>query len=111
MRRYSKLVAIISAVATIVTGIQLPVSATEIDNQVDAIVNDAAPEDYANKYADEGYHLAWNDEFNSESLDRYVWNVEEHEAGWVNSELQEYVDSSENIKVEGGNLNIIPKRE
>ena len=36
------------------------------------------------------------------------WNVEKHEKGWVNGELQEYVDSDENIKVQDGYLNIIP---
>ena len=41
-------------------------------------------------------------------MDRTVWNVEKHEKGWVNGELQEYVDSDENIKVQDGYLNIIP---
>ena len=41
-------------------------------------------------------------------MDRTVWNVEKHEKGWVNGELQEYVDSDENIKVQDGCLNIIP---
>ena len=41
-------------------------------------------------------------------MDRKVWNVEKHEKGWVNGELQEYVDSDENIKVQDGYLNIIP---
>ena len=56
----------------------------------------------------EGYKLVFNDEFNGNQLDRTVWNVEKHEKGWVNGELQEYVDSDENIKVQDGCLNIIP---
>ena len=56
----------------------------------------------------EGYKLVFNDEFNGNQLDRTVWNVEKHEKGWGNGELQEYVDSDENIKVQDGCLNIIP---
>lgn len=56
----------------------------------------------------DGYYLTWADEFNGDELNRNDWNVELHEPGWVNSELQEYVDSDENIKVENGNLVITP---
>ncbi len=58
--------------------------------------------------APEGYTLMWNDEFDGTELNRDDWNVELHEPGWVNAELQEYVDSEENIKVEDGNLVITP---
>ena len=44
----------------------------------------------------------WSDEFNGDSLNRADWNVEIHEKGWVNNELQEYVDSAENIQVKDG---------
>ena len=56
----------------------------------------------------EGYKLVFEDDFDGNQLDRTVWNVEKHEKGWVNGELQEYVDSDENIKVQDGYLNIIP---
>lgn len=56
----------------------------------------------------EGYTLQWNDEFDGDSLDTENWNVETHEAGWVNAELQEYVNSEDNIKVVSGNLIISP---
>lgn len=52
----------------------------------------------------EGYTLKWHDEFNGTKLDKESWNVELHDPGWVNKELQEYVDSERNIYVEGGNL-------
>ena len=55
-----------------------------------------------------GYELKWQDDFNGTSLNREDWNVETHEAGWVNSELQEYVDSDKNIYVKDGNLIIKP---
>ena len=48
----------------------------------------------------EEYKLIWHDEFDGDELDRSIWNVELHEPGWVNEELQEYVDSPDNIKVE-----------
>ena len=54
------------------------------------------------------YKLKWQDEFDGDSLDRENWNVELHEAGWVNAELQEYVDTPENIYVKDGKLEIKP---
>lgn len=58
----------------------------------------------------EGYNLVWNDEFNGDTLNRNDWNVEQHEAGWVNAELQEYVDTEENIYLEDGKLVLMPKQ-
>lgn len=55
-----------------------------------------------------GYHQVWADEFNGDALNRNDWNVELHDPGWVNSELQAYVDSDENIQVHDGNLYLIP---
>lgn len=55
-----------------------------------------------------GYTLKWEDDFNGTSLNREDWNVELHEPGWVNNELQEYVDSSENIYIEDGKLVLKP---
>ena len=56
----------------------------------------------------QGYKLKWSDEFNGTELNRTDWNVETHEPGWVNSEWQAYVDSTENIKVQDGKLLIQP---
>ncbi len=55
-----------------------------------------------------GYTLKWEEQFNGTSLNRDDWNVELHEPGWVNNELQEYVDSEKNIYVKDGNLVIKP---
>ena len=63
------------------------------------------------KLSYDGYTLKWNDEFDKGSLDRNFWNVETHEKGWVNNELQEYVDSDENIQVKDGKLIINPVKE
>ena len=62
----------------------------------------------ADKYSDEGYSLKWHDEFDGDELNRNDWNVELHEPGWVNSELQSYVDSTDNINVSNGALKIQP---
>ncbi len=52
----------------------------------------------------EGFRLVWEDNFDGDSLNTNDWNYEYHEPGWVNAELQEYVDSPENIYVKDGNL-------
>lgn len=56
----------------------------------------------------QGYTLKWSDDFNGTALNREDWNVETHEPDWVNDELQAYVDSTDNIKVQDGNLVIQP---
>ena len=59
----------------------------------------------------DGYKKVWGDEFDGDSLNRADWNVETHEKGWVNNELQEYVDSDENIQVKDGKLVINPVKK
>lgn len=39
------------------------------------------------------YKLVWENEFEGDKLNMDDWNYEYHEPGWVNAELQEYVDS------------------
>ena len=56
----------------------------------------------------EGYDLKWEDQFEGETLNRDDWNVELHDPGWVNNELQSYVDSPENIYIEDGSLVLKP---
>lgn len=56
----------------------------------------------------EGYNLKWEDQFEGNSLNRDDWNVELHDPGWVNNELQSYVDSPENIYLEDGSLVLKP---
>lgn len=53
---------------------------------------------------DGNYQLVWEDNFDGDNLNLDDWNYEYHEPGWVNAELQEYVDSKENIYVEDGKL-------
>lgn len=69
------------------------------------------PEEKVGQYpsADKtGYKQVWADEFNAKKLNRDDWNVELHEAGWVNNEQQEYVDSEKNIYLKDGTLVIKP---
>ena len=54
------------------------------------------------KILQDGYRLKWQDDFDGEELNRADWNVELHDPGWVNEELQEYVDSKENIFIRDG---------
>lgn len=63
------------------------------------------------KLSYDGYKKVWSDEFNGDSLNRADWNVETHEKGWVNNELQEFVDSAENIQVKDGKLIINPVKK
>lgn len=56
----------------------------------------------------DGYNLKWEDNFDGTSLSREDWNVETHDPGWVNNELQAYVDSEENIFLKDGNLVLKP---
>lgn len=55
-----------------------------------------------------GYSEVWSDEFLGDALNRDDWNVELHNPGWVNSELQAYVDSADNISVKDGMLYLTP---
>nr|WP_294491870.1 glycoside hydrolase family 16 protein [uncultured Mediterraneibacter sp.] len=59
----------------------------------------------------EGYKLVWEEQFQSDTLNRNDWNVELHEPGWVNNELQEYVDSPNNIYIRDGKLVLKPIRK
>jgi len=51
-----------------------------------------------------GWKTVWSDEFNGKELDFTKWSVEENGHGGGNGELQYYVDRSENVRVENGNL-------
>lgn len=59
----------------------------------------------------EGYSLKWKEEFEDDSLNRQDWNVELHDPGWVNNELQSYVDSNANIYLKDGSLVLKPLEE
>ena len=111
MRKLRKAIPLALAMSVALTMTPIQASAEE-PTQVQAEQSDLVEEneslsDEADK-DNEGYKLVFEDDFDGNQLDRTVWNVEKHEKGWVNDELQEYVDSDENIKVQDGYLNIIP---
>lgn len=56
--------------------------------------------------AGDEYVVVWEDEFEGNSLDRSIWNVEENGDGGGNQEFQYYRDSTENIEVSNGTLKI-----
>ena len=56
----------------------------------------------------DGFNLVWHDEFNGTELNEDDWNREEHQVGWVNNELQEYIPSADYAYVKDGELVIQP---
>lgn len=54
-----------------------------------------------------GYKLIWEDNF-EDGISEDDWNYELHEPGWVNNELQSYVESEENVYTKDGKLIIKP---
>lgn len=55
--------------------------------------------------------MVWSDEFDGDSLNRDVWNVEFNGTGCGNHELQYYIDSPRNVAVRDGNLVLTARRE
>ena len=56
------------------------------------------------KLSYDGYRLVWEDTFSGDTLNPDDWNMELHEPGWVNNELQEYTASAENVFLENNCL-------
>ena len=103
--------------ATTVAGQEASVAATEgkTEAKTDAkteskttALTEAATQEAVDFAIPEGYHLVWHDEFEGTKLSEADWNYEEHEKGWVNNELQEYVPSEEYAFVKDGELVIQP---
>jgi beta-glucanase (GH16 family) len=60
----------------------------------------------------EGYTLVWAEEFDYNGMpDPDSWSVEVRKPGWVNNELQHYVDSPDNIAVSNGTLKLTCRKE
>lgn len=59
------------------------------------------------------WNLVWSDEFNGTSLDRSVWSYEIGNGnwGWGNGEIEYYTNRTDNVRVAGGSLQIIAKKE
>lgn len=58
-----------------------------------------------------GYHLAWSDEFNGNSLNTNFWNYEQGGTGWGNQELENYTARTQNVFVSAGHLVIEARQE
>lgn len=66
-----------------------------------------------------GMNLLWQDEFSGTALDTSKWNYEQgyyitndpNSWGWGNNELQHYTNSTENVFVQSGQLNIRAKND
>lgn len=61
----------------------------------------------------DNWKLVWSDEFNGTSLDTSVWSYEigNGRDGWGNWEVEYYTNRTDNVRVSGGNLQIIAKKE
>lgn len=76
------------------------------------IVQEGKTPDPAGPSADvpEGYVMVWHDEFDGDRLNPADWTHEVKSSGWVNAELQNYVNGSWNgqpvTEVSGGTLKI-----
>ncbi len=110
MAKGKKYLALFLAAGLVITAI--PSGTTHatgiIGNDPVTTVNSEAVVDPSTDLSYEGYEEVWGDEFDGTELNRDVWNVETHEKGWVNSELQAYVDNDEVLQVKDGYLNINP---
>jgi len=56
------------------------------------------------------WNLVWQDEFSGDTLDLHNWAFDLGANGWGNSEMEEYTDHTDNVRIENGNL-IIEARE
>ena len=58
-----------------------------------------------------GYHLAWSDEFNGNSLNTTNWTYDQGGTGWGNQELENYTNRTQNVFVSAGHLIIEARQE
>jgi len=58
-----------------------------------------------------GYHLAWSDEFNGNSLNTNNWGYDLGGSGWGNQELENYTNRTQNVFVSAGHLIIEARQE
>lgn len=103
MKNRKRIAAIAMAVAVTITSIPI--------NPFSGTVKASASETNAVTLDKTDYKEVWADEFEGTALNREDWNVELHQPGWVNSELQSYVDSEENISVKDGKLYLTPVKK
>ena len=119
-KRMAALVTVTMMTASLISGCGKSASKKDSDSASasDASVTTEAPTENVDTSATDvsedeiaipdGYHLVWHDEFNGTSLNEDDWNYEQHEVGWVNHELQEYIPSDEYAFVKDGELVIQP---
>ena len=57
------------------------------------------------------YELVWAEEFDGNTLNTDVWNIEQGGSGWGNQEKQHYTARPENLRVQNGCLEIEARKE
>lgn len=115
-RTTARILAIFLSISSVIGSASIVMAAPTLDmEEVDKTQNSVAVKTAENENEEverelsyEGYTLKWEDSFDGDSLNLDDWNIETHEPGWVNNELQEYTTSSENIYVEDGKLVLKP---
>jgi len=58
-----------------------------------------------------GWNLVWHDEFDSDNLDLTNWTFDLGASGWGNSELEQYTNNPENVRIENGQLIIEARKD
>lgn len=81
------------------------------ENMTASESNEASLASYSELINTSEYQLVWQDEFETNELNRDDWNVELHDPGWVNAESQAYIDDKKVLQVKEGNLVIQPVKE
>ena len=102
------LCSVIGSVSTVNAAPILNVKEDKSQNSDTEKISEEGNEEVKSELSYEGYTLKWEDSFDGDSLNLNDWNIETHEPGWVNNELQEYTDSSDNIYVKDGKLVLKP---
>ena len=102
------LCSVIGSISTVNAAPILNVKEDKSQNSDTEKISEEENEEVKSELSYEGYTLKWEDSFDGDSLNLNDWNIETHEPGWVNNELQEYTDSSDNIYVKDGKLVLKP---
>ena len=83
-----------------------------VTEEVTEVYTPEEPDEYQQYPNSDEYHLVWEENFDQpeKKLSSEDWTYEAHKAGWVNRELQAYVNTEEYAFVRNGELVIQPQK-
>jgi len=96
------------------TGVTVEITTEQVSEETEDVETNAEEKEMDSALAGRdlldyaGYTLVWEDNFDAEKLDETAWNYELHDPGWVNNELQAYIQSDETVYIKDGKLVIKP---